>query len=139
MSLASGPEGGASMQETGTSPGGTGTAAVIVKIVPRILWQAAETAGVFAGSPIDLADGFIHFSTVAQAEDTAARHFAGQDDLLVVGVDPDRLGDWLRWEPSRGGALFPHLYRPLPVAEVAFVKPLPLAADGRHAFAGLLS
>ena len=111
---------------------------MIYKIVPRGLWQSAEAAGVFLGAPVDLADGFIHFSTAEQARETAARHFAGQRDLLLAAVDADRLGAALRWEPSRGGALFPHLYAPLAIADVLWVKPLPLGADGAHDFAGLL-
>ena len=110
---------------------------LIYKIVPASLWR--ETDGAFAGAPVDLADGFIHFSTAAQVAETAARHFAGQRDLLLIAVDPDSLGDALRWEPSRGGALFPHLYAPLPVAAALWVKPLPLDEGGRHDLAGLLA
>lgn len=112
---------------------------LILKIVPRALWLEAEVDGSFAGAPIDIADGFIHFSTPAQAEETAAKHFAGQRDLLVVAVDPQKLGEALKWEVSRGGALFPHLYAPLAVADVAWVRPLPLRHDGRHDFSGLLA
>ena len=107
---------------------------LIFKIAPRGLWQAAEASGVFDGAPIDHADGYIHFSTAAQAVETAARHFAGQDDLLLVAVEADRLGDALKYEVSRGGDLFPHLYASLPVAAVAWVRPLPLGPDGRHQF-----
>jgi uncharacterized protein (DUF952 family) len=95
----------------------------IYKIVPRSLWREAELRGVFEGAPVDRADGYIHFSTAAQVEETAARHFAGQDDLLLVRVDAERLGDALKWEPSRGGALFPHLYRGLHLSEVAATDP----------------
>jgi uncharacterized protein (DUF952 family) len=109
----------------------------IYKIVPQALWRQAERAGTFTGAPVDLADGYIHFSTAAQAPETAARHFAGQGDLLLVAVDGERLGPALRWEPSRGGALFPHLYAPLDVAGVLWVKPLPLGPDGSHAFPDL--
>lgn len=111
---------------------------LILKIVPRSLWQAAEAAGRFEGAPIDLADGYIHFSSPAQVVETAAKHFAGQDDLLVVGVASDVLGDALKWEASRGDALFPHLHAPLALADVLWVKPLPLGDDGRHVFAGLI-
>ncbi|MFK8252416.1 DUF952 domain-containing protein [Ancylobacter terrae] len=107
---------------------------LIFKICPRALWAQAETAGVFHGAPVDQADGFIHFSTAAQVAETAARHFTGQDDLLLVAVTAAPLGDALRWEPSRGGALFPHLYGPLPLDAVASVRPLPLGPDGRHLF-----
>ena len=107
---------------------------MIYKIAPRALWEEAEKAGVFAGAPVDHADGFIHFSTAGQARETAARHFAGKDDLLLVAVRPDALGDALRYEVSRGGDLFPHLYAPLPLDAVAWAKPLPLGPDGRHLF-----
>ncbi|MCQ8783313.1 DUF952 domain-containing protein [Mangrovibrevibacter kandeliae] len=106
----------------------------IYKIVPRDLWQAAERAGHFDGAPVDHADGYIHFSTASQARETAAKHFAGIDDLLLVAVEPARLGDALKWEVSRGGALFPHLYAPLPLVDVARVEPLPLGPDGLHRF-----
>jgi uncharacterized protein (DUF952 family) len=112
---------------------------LIYKICPRALWREAEAAGQFAGAPIDRQDGFIHFSTAAQVAETAARHFAGQHDLLLVAVEADRLGDSLRYEPSRGGDLFPHLYGALPLAAVTSVSELPVGADGRHIFpAGLI-
>ena len=109
----------------------------IYKIVPAALWREAERAGRFTGSAADRRDGFIHFSTAAQAAETAAKHFAGQSDLLLVGVDAARLGDALRWEASRGGALFPHLYGALEFAAVTSVEPLPLGPDGRHRFPDL--
>jgi uncharacterized protein (DUF952 family) len=111
---------------------------LVYKIAPRPLWEAAEEAGVFAGAPVDLADGYIHFSTAEQAPETAQKHFAGQDDLLLIAVDAAALGDALKWEPSRGGALFPHLYGPLPLSAVLWAKPLPRTADGGHDVAGLL-
>jgi uncharacterized protein (DUF952 family) len=95
----------------------------IYKIVHEALWHEAEAAGVFTGAPVDVTDGFIHFSTAEQVDETAARHFAGQTDLLLVEVDADALGDALRWEPSRGGALFPHLYGTLPLSAVTNVRP----------------
>jgi uncharacterized protein (DUF952 family) len=104
----------------------------VYKICPRPLWAEAERTGVFHGAPVDLADGFIHFSTAEQVAETAAKHFAGQTDLLLVTVEAGALGDALRWEPSRGGALFPHLYGALPTAAVVAVEDLPLGADGRH-------
>lgn len=107
---------------------------LIYKIVPQELWRAAEAAGRLDGAPVDLADGFIHFSTAVQVAETAAKHFAGQADLLLVAVDAGRLGDALKYEVSRGGALFPHLYAPLPIAAVVWVRPLPLGADGVHRF-----
>ena len=109
----------------------------IYKIVPADLWRDAERARRFNGAPIDLQDGFIHFSTAAQVRETAAKHFAGQRDLLLVSVDATVLGDELKWEPSRGGALFPHLYAPLDLALVTRVEPLPLAEDGTHRFPAL--
>lgn len=110
---------------------------LIYKIIPSDLWRQAEACGVFEGAGIDVADGFIHFSARAQVEETAARHFAGADDLLLMAVEAARLGEALKWEPSRGGDLFPHLYGPLPLALVARVIPLPIGADGRHDFSGL--
>ena len=108
--------------------------ALIYKICPQSLWRQAEDAGAFAGAPVDVADGFIHFSTAAQVRETAARHFDGQADLLLIAVDPDALGRGLRYEPSRGGDLFPHLYGALPLSAVRWVRPLHLGPDGRHVF-----
>ena len=102
----------------------------IYKILPRADWTAAHLAGRFAGSAVDLQDGFIHFSTAAQAQETARRHFAGQADLVVLEVEGDQLGDALKWEPSRGGDLFPHLYGALAVADVRAVHEAPLGPDG---------
>lgn len=107
---------------------------VIYKIVPEILWQQAVAAGVFKGAAIDLTDGFVHFSTAPQARETAARHFAGQDDLLLVAVDAEALGEALVFEPSRGGDLFPHLYGSLPLSAVLWQVPLPLGEGGIHQF-----
>lgn len=112
---------------------------LIYKICPAPLWREAEAAGVFKGAAIDLTDGYIHFSTAAQARETAAKHFAGQADLVLVAVDAAALGAALKYEPSRGGALFPHLYAELPLTAVQWVKPLPLAADGSHAFPDIAS
>ena len=106
----------------------------IYKISPRSEWEAAVAAGTFAGAPVDLKDGFIHFSTADQAMETAAKHFAGMDDLVLVAVRAEPLGDALKWEVSRGGALFPHLYAPLDPALALWVKPLPLGPDGAHLF-----
>lgn len=110
---------------------------LIYKICPSALWLEAEREGVFAGAPVDLADGFIHFSTADQAPETAAKHFSGQGDLLLIAVEEDVLGASLKYEPSRGGHLFPHLYAPLDLAAVRWVKPLPLGADGVHIFPAL--
>ena len=104
----------------------------IYKILPRPDWAAAQAAGRFQGSAVDLADGFIHFSTAAQAGETARRHFAGQAGLVVLEVDADDLGPALKWEPSRGGDLFPHLYGALPLMAVLWAKPLALAPNGLH-------
>ncbi|MBI3704501.1 MAG: DUF952 domain-containing protein [Rhizobiales bacterium] len=106
----------------------------LYKILPAPLWREAERTGRFAGSPVDIKDGFIHFSTAAQVAETAAKHFAGQRDLLLVSVEAGVLGPALKWEPSRGGALFPHLYGELDANSVRQVVPLPLGPDGRHAF-----
>jgi uncharacterized protein (DUF952 family) len=108
-------------------------ATTIYKICDAALWRAAEQAGAFRGAPVDLADGYIHFSTGPQVRETAARHFAGVADLVLVAIDADALGAALRYEPSRGGALFPHLYGALPMVAVLWVKPLPLGAGG-HVF-----
>jgi uncharacterized protein (DUF952 family) len=108
----------------------------IYKIAPEALWREAEAKGAFTGAPIDLQDGFIHFSTATQAVETARRHFAGQDGLLLIAIDAGRLGDALKYEVSRGGDLFPHLYAPLDLAAVRWVKPLPLG-DGGHVFPDL--
>jgi uncharacterized protein (DUF952 family) len=107
---------------------------LIFKIVPRTLWQKAVDQGVFRGAPVDLADGFIHFSTADQARETAAKHFASQDDLLLAAFEAATFGDALKWEPSRGGAMFPHLYGTLAPDTALWVRDLPLAADGTHTF-----
>jgi uncharacterized protein (DUF952 family) len=104
----------------------------VYKICTAAEWDAAVRDGVYRGSAVDLRDGFIHFSTAAQTRETAAKHFAGLSDLVLIGVDDTRLGAALRWEPSRGGALFPHLYAPLPVDAATSVTPLALAADGHR-------
>ena len=111
---------------------------LIYKIFRRPEWDAFRAAGETSGAPVDLADGFIHFSTAAQVDGTAARHFAEESDLVLVAVAPDALGPALRWEPSRGGALFPHLYRPLGLSEVVCDKSLPLGATGHIFPEGLL-
>jgi uncharacterized protein (DUF952 family) len=98
---------------------------LVYKILPRAEWEAACAAGSFEGSAIDLQDGFIHFSAADQWAETLARHFAGQTDLLLVSVEAERLGPELKWEVSRGGALFPHLYGPLATGLAVSVTPLP--------------
>ncbi len=106
------------------------TASLVYKISPRSAWDAAVAAGTFTGAPVDVTDGFIHFSTAEQVAETAAKHFRGQADLVLVAIDTAALGGDLKWEPSRGGALFPHLYAPLDIAHACFVIDLPLDADG---------
>ncbi|MCF3643166.1 DUF952 domain-containing protein [Rhizobium sp. TRM95111] len=106
----------------------------IYKIVPASLWQKARETGTFVGSLVDLTDGFIHFSTATQTIETAARHFKGQKDLILVAVDEEKLGDTVIYEPSRGGDLFPHLYGTLPMEAVIWERPLPLGDDGLHVF-----
>jgi uncharacterized protein (DUF952 family) len=102
----------------------------IYKIVSAGAWREALEAGVFNGAEVDLADGYIHFSTAAQLRDTAAKHFRGRQGLVLVVVDSARLGDALKWEPSRGGDLFPHLYVALDTAIVESVRDLALDPDG---------
>jgi uncharacterized protein (DUF952 family) len=104
----------------------------IYKICETAQWAQAERNGAFRGSAVDLSDGYIHFSTGAQVADTAAKHFAGMSDLVLVAVEAEDLGGALKWERSRGGALFPHLYGPLPMAAVCWVQALRLDDDGRH-------
>lgn len=106
---------------------------LIYKIFRRAEWNAFRAAGETRGAPVDLADGFIHFSTAAQVAETAAKHFATESDLVLVAFNAEALGGALRWEPSRGGALFPHLYRVLRLDEVLWDKSLPLGATG-HIF-----
>ncbi len=102
----------------------------IYKILPRAEWAAAQANGRFEGSAVDHQDGYIHFSTAAQAPETARRYFSGLADLVVLEVEGDDLGAALKWEPSRGGDLFPHLYGPLVVADVRAVHEAPLDAAG---------
>lgn len=106
----------------------------IYKICPAAEWRAAERAGVFRGSAVDLRDGFIHFSAADQVAETAAKHFAGKTDLMLIHVDAEGLGDALKWEVSRGGALFPHLYGDLRTEAVIRAEPLPVDDSGRHIF-----
>ncbi len=109
-------------------------AAPIYHICKREEWEAARAAGRYSGSSQDAADGFIHFSTAAQVEESAARHRAGQSGLVLLAVDPVALGTALKWEPSRRGVPFPHLYGDLPVAALRGVWDLPLGPDSRHLF-----
>ena len=107
---------------------------LVYRLLDEAVWRVAQQAGVFHGTEHDLRDGFIHFSTAAQVAETAARHYAGQPGLVLLTVAARALGGELRWEPSRGGALFPHLYGSLRASDVTHVDALPLAADGKHVF-----
>ena len=107
---------------------------MIYHMCPAETWREALAQAEYRGTDDDRRDGFIHFSTAAQIAESARRHRAGQPGLVLVAVDAARLGDRVKWEPSRGGDLFPHLYGPLDPAEVARIDPLRLGADGRHVF-----
>lgn len=104
----------------------------IYKICEQALWRKAQAEQQFFGSPADARDGFIHFSTASQLAGTAAKHFAGAVDLVLIAVDAEALGAALKWETSRGGELFPHLYAPLPLSAVRWAKALPDEVDGRR-------
>jgi uncharacterized protein (DUF952 family) len=106
---------------------------LIYKIFRRPEWDAMRAAGQTLGAPVDLADGYIHFSAAPQLAETAAKWFAGESDLVLLAINSDALGDDLKWEPARGGVLFPHLYRALTMADVVWDKSLPLGASG-HIF-----
>lgn len=112
---------------------------IIYKIFRQAEWDALCAEGTTQGAPIDLTDGFIHFSTAKQVVETAAKHFANETDLVLAQIDSAPLGDALRWEPSRGGDLFPHLYRALSKSEVRRHDALLLGEDGRHVFPALVS
>jgi uncharacterized protein (DUF952 family) len=111
---------------------------MIYHMCPAEAWAVAVRAGEYRGGADDRRDGFIHFSTADQVAESARRHRAGQAGLMLIAVEPVRLAGRLKWEPSRGGVLFPHLYGPLDPAEVASVRPLPLGPDGEHVFPPLL-
>jgi uncharacterized protein (DUF952 family) len=104
---------------------------VAYKVLTAEQMAALEADGSFAGAPVDLADGYIHLSTSDQLEETVAKHFAGRDNLHVVSVDLDALGEAVKWEPSRGGALFPHIYAALPLAALIAYGPLERDDDGK--------
>jgi uncharacterized protein (DUF952 family) len=106
--------------------------ALVYRLLAADAWQAAQASGSFFGTEHDLRDGFIHLSNAEQVAETAARHYAGREGLLLLGVSIEALGVTLRFEPSRGGALFPHLYGPLPLSAVVSVEPFPVGADGVH-------
>lgn len=106
---------------------------LIYKIFRGPEWDDMRMRGQTQGAPVDLADGYIHFSASPQLAETAAKWFAGQSDLVLLAIKADTLGDALKWEAARGGALFPHLYRALTMADVVWDKPLPLGPLG-HIF-----
>ena len=108
--------------------------ALIFHMARAAEWAAAETAGSYHGADEDRADGFIHFSTATQVRESAAKHRTGETGLILVACDPDALGDALKWEPARGGELFPHLYGDIPMTAVVWAEPLPLGGDGLHVF-----
>ena len=103
---------------------------IIYKVTTRALWEAGQATGILPPSPIDETDGFMHFSTAEQLRDTLSLHFAGQSDLVLVAVPAAAVADALKWEPSRGGALFPHLYAPLPLSAVSGYHDIAVDADG---------
>jgi uncharacterized protein (DUF952 family) len=107
-------------------------AALIYKVMTETAFEASRRQGHFDGSADDLRDGFIHFSAAHQLAATLAKYFVGQEGLVLLAVDPARLGPALKWETSRGGALFPHLYAPLDLAAVLWTEPLALGPGGRH-------
>jgi uncharacterized protein (DUF952 family) len=111
---------------------------MIYHMCPAEAWAAAVAAGRYDGTEDDRRDGFIHFSAAAQLPESARRHRAGQAGLVLIVVEADRLGERLRWEPSRGGVLFPHLYGPLYPDEAARIVPLPLGPGGEHVFPPLV-
>lgn len=104
---------------------------LVYKVFVIAEWQALRDAGQSAGAQIDLADGFVHFSALDQLAETLSKHFKGHHNLMLLAVETDRLGDALRWEPSRGGALFPHLYRELRLSDVVWAQPIEMT-DGVH-------
>jgi len=105
------------------------------KILSRPEWEAAQAAGAFDGSEVDRRDGYIHLSTAAQLVETARRHFADRSDLVLLTVPLEPLGDAIRWEPSRGGDLFPHLYGPLPTSAVTDERAFSVSPEGEMRFA----
>lgn len=109
-------------------------AMLIYKIFRDAEWQDLKERGTTRGAPVDLADGYVHFSTGKQVGETCAKYFTGETGLMLLVLEANELGPSLKWEPSRGGALFPHLYRPLRLADIFWQTDLPLGLDGRHRF-----
>jgi len=110
---------------------------LIYKIFHSHEWGDLQERGATSGAPVDIADGFVHLSTAEQTAETLAKHFAGEDGLMLLAVETDRLGEALRWEPSRGGALFPHLYRDLRLSDVVWTEALTLKSGVHQLPAGL--
>ncbi len=106
---------------------------ILYKIMPKKEWEQAQSEDVYTGSVVDRRDGFIHLSAARQVRETAAKHFGQQENLVLLSIDEDSLGDSLKWEISRGGALFPHVYGPLPMNAVREANSLPLE-NGEHQF-----
>ena len=127
------------MSEPTTSSASPLLPPTVYRILTRQAWEAAASLGRYTGSEHDVRDGFIHFSTAAQVAETAAKHYAGLEDLVLLSVPVAALGSALRWEVSRGGALFPHLYAALRTSHVARVDPLPLDERGRHVLPSVLT
>ncbi|MBT8409659.1 MAG: DUF952 domain-containing protein [Alphaproteobacteria bacterium] len=111
---------------------------LIYKILRSSEWADLQEKRQTAGAPVDVADGFVHFSTAEQVAETAARHFSGEADLMLLAFGTGTLGDALKWEPSRGGALFPHLYAPLRLADAEWARPFSLGPDGPRLPDGVL-
>lgn len=112
---------------------------LIFKIFRSDEWAALRADGHSVGAPVDVADGYVHFSTAAQAAETAAKHFSGEEGLFLLACESEPMGNDLRWEVSRDGAKFPHLYRELRLNDVTWAQPLPII-DGKHEFpTGVLS
>lgn len=109
----------------------------VFKICDQKLWSDVEKAGIFNGAEIDLADGFIHFSTFDQVASTLAKHFSGRTDLLLIAVDAEALGEKIVYEEARGGIMFPHLYQPLSLDNVLWAKPIETGENGQHIVPGL--
>ena len=107
---------------------------VIYHLAREAGWRDAARSGRYTGTAEDRADGYLHFSTAAQVAESAAKHRSGETDIVLIAVDADSVGDALRWEPARGGDLFPHLYGALPLSSVLWSTPLPLGDDGLHRF-----
>jgi uncharacterized protein (DUF952 family) len=114
-----------------STPSPEPTAMIAYKVLTADQMSQLEADGTFAGAPVDIADGYIHLSTADQLDETVAKHFEGQDNLHIAAVDLEALADAVKWEPSRGGALFPHIYAPLPLSAVVAYSPLERGPDGK--------